>query len=229
MIYSRVPFVLCCECTHFIGNHLPHFLNSYPVLFHSSNTFLVSFPLSGCPSPLHHLVNSSHVHLKGHLHYEPFPDPPCTLSSLAPTSHSKQSVSASSAPLAPYLDFIITLCCHCWFPPLLNGKLFGVFSPLVYYSTLAHNRCSKNSQRRRNRGREGKKQNLSLLMAESQDNTCVLRGPRSILSFTAHIKYLKEPTAPLAYTPSWGTASKKMGTFFLDLPLLCLLRSQKQQ
>lgn len=173
MIYSRVPFVLCCECTHFIGNHLPHFLNSYPVLFHSSNTFLVSFPLSGCPSPLHHLVNSSHVHLKGHLHYEPFPDPPCILSSLAPTSHSKQSVSPSSAPLAPYLDFIITLCCNCWFPPLLNGKLFGVFSPLVYYSTLAHNRCSKNSQRRRKGGREGEKQNLSLLMAESPNITPV--------------------------------------------------------
>lgn len=139
-----------------LENHLPHFLNSYPTLFHSSNTFLVLFPLSGCPSPLHHLVNSSHVHLKCHLHYEPFPDPPCILSSLAPTSHSKQSVAPSSAPLAPYLDLIITLCCNCWFPPLLNGKLFGVFSPFIYHSTLAHNRCSKILKEK---GREGGKGN----------------------------------------------------------------------
>lgn len=88
---------------------IPPFLNTYPILLHTSKPFPVSFPLSGCPSPLHHLANSFNIHDKRQLHYEPFP-------SLAPTSHRKQSGAPHSAPLTPCLDLTITLHGHCYLP-----------------------------------------------------------------------------------------------------------------
>lgn len=83
-----------------------------------------------------------------------FPDLPCVLSSLVPTSHYKQSVVPSSAPLAPCIDLIITLQCNCWLLPLQNGEDLGVFSPQVYHPTLAHSKCSINFSRKRESGRE---------------------------------------------------------------------------
>lgn len=136
MVSNRTAFILCCKCTHFIGTlHIPIFVNTYLIFFSASKPFLALFPLSGGPSPLHHLADSSSVHLKCYLPYEPLQGPQWILSTLSPTSHSKQLVAPSSAHLAPCTDLIITPCCNCWLSPPLNREHLGVFSPQVYQPT----------------------------------------------------------------------------------------------
>ena len=127
---------------------IPPFLNTYPILLHTSKPFLVSFPLSGCPSPLHHLANSFNIHDKCQLHYEPFP-------SLTPTSHSKQSAAPRSAPLT--LAQTSSSRCMGIVTSTTKWELRDVFSLQLYHPPLAHGKCSTNSWRKNEEGREGEK------------------------------------------------------------------------
>lgn len=105
---ANKPHLFCVVNVYLLlEHHIPHFLNTYPILYYNSKPFFVLFPLSVCPSPIYHLANSSGAHLQCQLNYEPCPDPPCIFSSLATTSHSKHSVAPSSAPLAPCIGLII--------------------------------------------------------------------------------------------------------------------------
>lgn len=100
MVYNRAAFELL---THTLCRNTayPLFLEAYSILLHTSKLF-VSFLLSGCPSPLHHLANPPNIHVKCQLRYEPFP-------SLTLASHSKKSAAPCSAPLTPCIDLIIML------------------------------------------------------------------------------------------------------------------------